>query len=56
MPFVYLGCQATERAADGDARTQRKVYDSRAESLHSNSRRLRWTVYWSTLSACRLPG
>lgn len=49
------GGKAAERAADGDARPPWQLHDPRAEPLHPDCGRLRWTLHWRSLSPRRLP-
>uniref|UniRef100_A0A482ZDK5 U1-Theriditoxin-Lha1a_1 n=1 Tax=Latrodectus hasselti TaxID=256736 RepID=A0A482ZDK5_LATHA len=45
-------CQDIKRTANGNERSQRKINDSRVESLHSNSCSIWRFMYWCIVSSC----
>lgn len=49
-------CQTTQRATNGDERPSWTINDSRAQSLHPNRGRVRWSMYRRSLGSSRLLG
>lgn len=52
----FAGRQTTEGTADGDARPQGQLHDSRAEPLHPDRRGVRWIMHRRALRPGGLPG